>query len=54
MDVNSQKCLGCGATLKFNPVTQNWKCEYCLSEYSIKDIEAHQEKQSLFHREWLF
>ena len=45
MDVNSQKCPACGATLKFNPQTHNWKCEYCLSQFGIEDIEKMQAKQ---------
>ena len=47
MDVNSQKCMGCGATLKYTPATQNWKCEYCGAEYTISDIESFQEKSKL-------
>ena len=47
MDVDSQKCMGCGATLKYTPATQNWKCEYCGSEFTIEDIEKYQEQSKL-------
>lgn len=47
MDVSSQKCLGCGATLKYNPQTQNFKCEYCNSEFTINDIESHAKDSEL-------
>ena len=47
MDINSQKCMGCGATLKYNPETKNFKCEYCNSEYTISDIEKIQESSKV-------
>lgn len=47
MDVNSQKCMGCGATLKYSPATQNFKCEYCNHEYTIEDIEKFQQQSQL-------
>lgn len=38
------KCLGCGATIKFNPILNKFKCEYCKSEFTIEDINNHKEK----------
>ena len=37
--VESLKCLNCGADLLFNPPSQNWKCEWCDSEYDKKDLD---------------
>ena len=34
------QCPNCAAVLKFNPHGQNWKCEYCRSEFNIEQIEA--------------
>ncbi|TYQ16690.1 UNVERIFIED_CONTAM: replication restart DNA helicase PriA [Acetivibrio alkalicellulosi] len=31
--VNAYKCPSCGAPLEFQPATQNWKCNYCLTEH---------------------
>ncbi|MCQ2978331.1 MAG: transposase [Clostridia bacterium] len=44
MDVSSQKCMGCGATLKYSPEKENWTCEYCGASYTIKDMEEFQAK----------
>ena len=38
------KCPNCAAVLKFNPHGQNWKCEYCKSEFDSAQIEAINEK----------
>lgn len=38
------KCPNCAAVLKFNPHGQNWKCEYCKSEFNREQIEAINEK----------
>lgn len=38
------KCPSCNAVLKFNPHGQNWKCEYCRSEFNIDEIMAYEEK----------
>ena len=34
------QCPNCSAVLKFNPHGQNWKCEYCRSEFNREQIEA--------------
>lgn len=38
------KCPNCNAVLKFNPHGQNWKCEYCSSEFDLKQLEEYEEK----------
>lgn len=38
------KCPNCAAVLKFNPHGQNWKCEYCKSEFNREQIEAVNSK----------
>ena len=38
--VKTLKCLNCGADLLFNPALQKWKCEWCDSEYTEKDLGA--------------
>ena len=32
------KCPKCDASLKFNPKSQSWICEYCKSEFNIDDL----------------
>ena len=39
------KCPSCNASIKFNPTTQNWKCEYCGMEYTVEDFEKKQSKE---------
>ena len=38
------KCPNCDAVLKFNPHGQNWKCDYCRSEFDLKQIEENEKK----------
>lgn len=38
-------CPNCRAALKFNPHGQNWKCEYCRSEFTKEDIDAFEAKR---------
>lgn len=38
------KCPSCNAVLKFNPHGQNWKCEYCRSEFNIDQIIEYEQK----------
>lgn len=39
MAVQSIKCPNCGGGLKFNPELQKSKCEYCLSEFTSKELD---------------
>lgn len=36
----SYKCPNCGGGLAFNPELQKSKCEYCLSEFTVAELEA--------------
>lgn len=38
------KCPNCNAVLKFNPHGQNWKCEYCRSEFDLQALTKYEEK----------
>jgi DNA-directed RNA polymerase subunit RPC12/RpoP len=43
--VKGYKCPSCNAPLEFNPPTQNWKCHYCASEFTIDQIDTvHREE----------
>lgn len=39
MALVSYKCPNCGGGLTFDPKTQEFKCEYCLSEFTEKEME---------------
>ena len=40
MSVLSYKCPSCGADLRFDPETQNLKCDYCLGNFTESDLET--------------
>lgn len=40
MAVISYKCPNCDGELVFDPVGQNYKCEYCISSFSLAELEA--------------
>lgn len=44
-DALNHKCPSCDAVLKFNPHGQNWKCEYCKSEFNLEEIEKSEKKK---------
>ncbi|WP_230397720.1 hypothetical protein [Novisyntrophococcus fermenticellae] len=48
------RCLNCGGELTWNPGLQAWKCEYCDSEFQLKELEAAQkakvQEESAEHR----
>ena len=46
MAVVSYKCPNCGGDLRFDPKTQKYKCEYCLSEFTEEILNAQEEKES--------
>lgn len=46
MPVKSYSCFNCGAELKWNPVTQSFKCEYCDSEFHDSDFKTADVEQS--------
>lgn len=41
------KCPNCAAALKFNPHGQNWKCDYCNSEFSKEEIAEVEAKRGV-------
>lgn len=62
MAVITYKCPNCGGVLEFNSESQNWKCEFCLSDFNNQDIKAiekgllddfqHQEHQKVHEKEF--
>lgn len=42
--VLDNKCLGCGANIKFNPKSQKWDCEYCGSTFDENDYKKNIDK----------
>ena len=40
------KCPSCGAPIKFNAETQNFKCEYCFSEYTLEEMQKYNNASS--------
>ena len=39
MAVITYKCPNCGAEIKFDPKLQKGKCDFCLSEFTVDEIE---------------
>lgn len=46
MEALDHKCPNCDAVLKFNPHGQNWKCEFCKSEFNKEEIELYEKKRN--------
>ena len=44
MEVLDHKCPNCSAVLKYNPHGDNFKCEYCNSEFTIVDLMKYEKK----------
>ena len=42
--VMDEKCLNCGATLKYEPKLEKFKCEYCSATFTIDEIKKNKEK----------
>jgi DNA-directed RNA polymerase subunit RPC12/RpoP len=43
------KCINCGGPLAFKAETQNWTCDYCLSEFTetdVRDFISNEQSQS--------
>lgn len=38
------KCLNCGGDLQFDPESQNYKCEYCLSMFTQEQMDTMLER----------
>lgn len=39
MAVITYKCPNCGGDLRFNPESQKYRCEYCISEFTQQQLE---------------
>lgn len=44
MNVVDYKCPNCTATLKFNPNSQKWDCDYCRTSFSLEDLKINDVK----------
>lgn len=51
MSTTTYKCPNCGGGLIFDPSTQKYKCEYCLSRFDQADLETNEEGQHEQHKE---
>ena len=45
MGVIVYKCTNCGGPLSFKAETQNWTCDYCLSEFSEQEVREFAANQ---------
>lgn len=45
------KCPGCGAPIFFNPKLNKWKCDYCNSEYTLKEMQKFNNASNLKYNE---
>ena len=43
MEIQSYKCPNCGGGLVFDPKTQKFKCEYCLSAFTEETLKEMEE-----------
>lgn len=44
--VKEYKCPSCNAPLEFSPLTQNWKCNYCLNEFDIHQLDSIRKEEA--------
>jgi DNA-directed RNA polymerase subunit RPC12/RpoP len=44
--VKEYKCPSCNAPLEFYPPTQNWKCHYCSSEFTIEQLDSVRKEEA--------
>lgn len=51
MNALDNKCPGCAAILKFNPKEQCWKCEYCGQNYTLEQLQKHNNASNLKYQE---
>lgn len=45
--VLDNKCPGCGAPIHFIPSLGKWKCDYCNSEFSLEEMQKHNNASSI-------
>lgn len=41
MPTVSYKCINCGGPLKYDPQKSKFACEYCLSDFTEEELQAH-------------
>ncbi len=41
MSTVSYKCINCGGPLKYNPANLKFSCEYCQSDFTEEELQAH-------------
>lgn len=46
MELISYKCPNCGGDVRFDPPSQNYKCEYCMSLFTQEELERLMSGQS--------
>lgn len=39
----NHKCPSCNASLKYDPKTKGWKCEYCGGSFTLEDLKHNEE-----------
>lgn len=49
MAVISYKCPNCGGDLRFDPKTQRYKCEYCLSAFGEEELQSAKSREEEQH-----
>jgi predicted RNA-binding Zn-ribbon protein involved in translation (DUF1610 family)/ribosomal protein L37AE/L43A len=40
------KCPSCCASISFNPKVGKWKCDYCGSEFTLEELQKHNDNAS--------
>ena len=45
-DSLENRCPSCKASIKFNPKLGKWKCEYCGSEFTLEEMQKHNDNAS--------
>ena len=41
LGVLDNRCPACGAKIDFNPKNQKWDCEYCGSNFTLEEMQKH-------------
>ncbi|HLT54918.1 MAG TPA: hypothetical protein VK057_02265, partial [Bacillota bacterium] len=45
MGVIVYKCINCGGPLAFKAETQDWTCDYCLSQFTEEEVQQFIKKE---------
>ena len=46
LGVLDNRCPACGAKIDFNPKNQKWDCEYCGSNFTLEEMQKHNNASS--------